>query len=212
MTIATLDEVATWDDEGQIEGFQFGGRERALQEWKEKKEAEEFAALCERLYHRKWAAKKRQTEEGRQKLQEALRRYRAENREHCNALERQRRKAKYEADPVVNQCEECGEIWIVPYERKGPKSSRFCSVKCKNRWHGIRRARRRNRGLRKMDIKPQLLRYLRRHPGSTAQEIATGIGAKVNSVRSLLSVWSQSPEFRREGRKPIRYFFEEAQQ
>lgn len=205
MTLATLDEIATWDEEGQIEGFQFGGRERSIQEWKEKKEAEEFEELCKRLYARKWAAEARRDERRSEQIRQALRRYREANREHCNRMERERRKAKYEADPVVNQCEECGEIWVVPYEQGGKKSCRFCSTKCRNRYHGRARAKRRNRGLRNMQVKPQVLRFIGQHPGCTSQEIATGIRHKLGSIRSLLTDWVREGSVQTDQGRPVRY-------
>jgi len=197
--------VATWDEDGVVEGFQFDSRERSIQEWRDKKEDEEYAALFEQLYQRKWAAEARSTDEGRERYLQNLRRYRERNRDRIREMERQRRREKYEANPVANQCEECNETWIVPYKQKGKRSSRFCSTKCANRWHAIRRAKKRNRGIRKMDIKPNVLRFVRGNPGCTAEEIAVGIDAKVNSVRTLLTEWTKAGEFVREGKKPIRY-------
>lgn len=206
MTIATLDEVATWDEEGNVEGFQFDSRERSVQEWRDKKEDDEYSALFERLAKRNWAAEARKDESFRVRKNEILRAFRERHRDRYRQLDRDRRRAKYEANPVVNQCEECKETWVVPYERQGQRSSRFCSTKCRNRWNGIRRAAKRNRGLRKMDVKPLALRFVRANPGCTSEMIGVGVGAKVNSVRSLIATWVAAGDLRREGKKPIRYW------
>lgn len=60
-------------------------------------------------------------------------------------------------------------------------------------------------GLRKMDLEPQTMRFLRAHPDSTAAEIAAGIGAKPNSVRVCLKRWVDAGMLTSKGRKNITY-------
>jgi len=204
--IATLSEVVEFDEDGHVDGLQFDGRERAIQEWRDRKEAAEYTQLFERLYQRKWATAARNDPVRRERILENLRRYRTKHRERVRQMERDRRRAKYEADPVINQCKVCGNVWTVPYDRHGPKRAQFCSTKCRNRWHGIRRARRRNRGLRKMDMRPQALRFIRANPGCTAAEVATAIEAKPNSLRVCLKRWADEGVLVRVGKKPMRYW------
>ena len=49
MTIARFEEVACFDDEGRVEGMQFDSRERRVQQWREKKDDEEFERLVAKL-------------------------------------------------------------------------------------------------------------------------------------------------------------------
>ncbi|MEB5450139.1 hypothetical protein RXV47_28710, partial [Pseudomonas aeruginosa] len=70
MSFARLEEVATYDDDGEVQGFQFGGKERRIQEWKEKQEEKEFAALVEKLQKRNSARKARTNPESLSRIRE----------------------------------------------------------------------------------------------------------------------------------------------
>ena len=87
------------------------GRERRIQEWKDKKEDLKFAKLVDQLQKRNSARRARHDPERRKQIAENQRRHRASGRkqERANELRRE----KYEADPVVNVCEECGESEVV---------------------------------------------------------------------------------------------------
>ncbi len=191
--IRLSDDVECQDDEGNVEGFQFA-REVSLQEWRDRKEQEEFDRLCETLYQRKWAADNR--ERLREKKREAARRYRESNPERLRRNSRNSRRKKYEANPVVNQCKQCGKYWTPPYEQKVKRSS-FCSKKCRNKWSGDRRVR--SQGIRQMAIRPRIVAFLRRSPLSTWQEIAQGVECKPGSTRTILSVLVREGILRRSG-------------
>jgi hypothetical protein len=201
MTLASLEEVAIRDEEGSIVGLQFDGRERSIQEWKERKEADEFAALVERLQKRNSAQRARADPVRQARIRENERRHRESGRkqQRMNALRRE----KYEADPVVNVCEECGEVDTVLFEKKSVKRSRFCSRSCRNRHHG--RTRKRARGLRKMNVRDQAFCFLRSVESATAAEVAAAIGAKVGSMRTCLCRWAKASELDSDNGRPARY-------
>lgn len=203
MSIASLEEVAVFDDEGTIEGLQFDSRERAIQEWRDRKEKEEYERLFSRLYQRNWARERRKDPEHRKRHQENLRRHRQRNHKAIRDRENARNRARYEANPVVNTCQECGHTWQVPYGRKGPKSSKFCSTKCRNQDSG--RRRKRSRGLRDMTIEPRAMAFIASHPGVTAAQIAEGIGAKANSIRVCVKRWTDEGKLLKTGRKNATY-------
>lgn len=201
MSIATLEEVAVWDDEGNVEGLQFDGRERRIQEWKDRKEAEEFAALVERLQKRNSNRRRWNDPEKRERMRLADIKHRRSGRKQQRANER--RREQYEAEPVINTCVECGHQEAVPYEKRGARASQFCSRKCRNRAHG--RKRQRAKGLRKMDIKPAAFRFLRSVEFATAAEVAEAIDGKLQSVRVCLSRWAKAGEVVSDGCRPARY-------
>lgn len=201
MSIATLSEVATWDEEGVIDGLQFDSRARAIQQWREKKEAEEFDALVQKLHQRNWYLKHRDDPAIRERRRQAEIRHRRSGRK--AARERERRREKYEADPIVNICEQCGSSEVVPFEKRGARRRRFCSQRCRNRHYG--QQRKRSKGLRKMNIKPLALAYLRSVESATGEEVARHIDAGVKSMRTALCKWAKEGEIESDGGKPARY-------
>lgn len=201
MTIHSFGEIAEYDEDGQLTGFQFEGRERAIQEWREKKEEDEFRELVERLQKRNSARRTAASAEGRRRLQETDRRFKARHGARINAAARRRRQQAYEANPVVNQCEECGVVWSPPYEQR-VRRSRFCSRRCRNRSHG--RTRDRSLGLRDMDLRQRVLHVLR-DGALTSLEIAEAVDGKLGSVRTCLSMWVSEGAIQSDGRKPARY-------
>lgn len=202
MTIATLDDVIAWDDDGEIDGLQFDGRERAIQEWRDRKEEEEYKALFQRLYKRNHYRRAAETPEGKARQMENVRRYRERNRERMRQRERDQRRAEYAANPVVNTCQECGQSWAVPFERKNRKS-KFCSQSCRNKDSGRRRVkeRRRSQGLRDMSVRKRIVRCLRRGP-ATSKQVASAIGGKLASVRCVLCTMVKAGELLSDGGKP----------
>jgi len=196
MTIASLDEVASFDDDGNVTGLQFAGRERSIQEWRDAKEDAAYRKLFAKLQSRNWAAKRRGDSEFRARGLAATRRYRERHRSVLSARQSSARRTKYEAAPVVNICEECGKSWSPPYEKRN-KQSRFCSKSCRNRNHGRQRAAARNRGMRDMSVESRVFAFLRASPGSEAGQIAAGTGAKRASLLSLLKQWSDAGRLHR---------------
>jgi hypothetical protein len=200
----TLSEVAEFNEDGQIDGFQLG-RETAIQLWHEKKVALEYRALFLRLYKRNWNREARKQpaclERMRRQLRESYRRHRKRRLKRT----RETRKEAYETNPVVNTCEECQTAWKVPYGPGQPRKSRFCSGKCRDRARGRLRSRALSRGLRKMDIKALAVGFVQDHPGSSAAEIARGVDAGLPSLLTLLKTWTEEGLFTRTGKRPIRY-------
>lgn len=147
MSIATLDEVAIWDEDGHVEGLQFDCRERRIQEWREKKEAEEFDRLIARLRqhnnYRKWYEKRQHDPEFRKKMREHCRRMRRIHGERRYAEAREQRKREADENPIVNVCEECQEEFTIGFGYKKKRTSRFCGKKCRNRFHNRERTKRR---------------------------------------------------------------------
>lgn len=191
--ISLSDVVECLDHEGNVEGFQFA-REVSLQEWRDRKEQEDFDRLCEQLYQRKWAADNR--DRLREKKREAARRYRENNPERLRRNSRNSRRKKYEANPVVNQCKQCGKCWTPPYEQKVKRSS-FCCKKCRNKWNGDRRSR--SKGLRQLTIRPEIVAFLRREPLARFAQILAATKAKEGSLRTLLHVMCKQGVILRNG-------------
>jgi len=129
--IARLNEVISFSDDGEITGLQFDSRERRIQQWREKKEAEQFAELCEALRKRNVAREARQDPDRLEKVKENHRRH-YESGKRLSRVHEYRRE-KYYADPVVNTCQMCGKEEVVPYEKHGQKKSKFCSQKCRRK-------------------------------------------------------------------------------
>lgn len=202
MICATFDELECLSDDGAVSGYQFGGRSRAIQEWQEAKEQEEFRRLCQRIGAMHYARRVRaEGGERAQKCREQLAAYRERNREKIRKREREIRRAKYEADPVVNVCEECGKEWSPPFEQKVRKS-RFCCRKCRQRWHGRERTKegRRRKGLRNMDLWPATIEALEETPWLTVTELAKTTGAKQHSLAVRLRVWVKAGKLIRRGK------------
>lgn len=109
-----------FDDEGKIDGFQFGGRQRAIAEWREKKEQKEFKSLCHRLYQANYQ-----------------RRYYHEKPGVKEASQARLRKMRRQLAPV-RTCINCGSTWVnVPglCGGRGKPPTRYCSRKCRIQWH-----------------------------------------------------------------------------
>ena len=203
MSIATLDEVAVWDEDGKVEGLQFDGRERRLQQWRERKEEREFAKLVVSLQKRN-AARNARMDPAK------LERIKGHQRKHTQSgrrwrRERQRRIEKYQADPVVCKCQQCGASWCVVYAKKSQKASKFCGLKCRQHAYAVLRARAKNRGLRKMNARQSITDYLGSNPGSTADEVAIAIDHKIASTRTLCCLMAKSGVLVSDGGKPAKY-------
>ncbi len=200
--IASLsDVVEAFDDEGAVDGYQFGRAVR-LQEWRERKEEAEYRAIYDRLYKRNSARRARAAGGKRlARIQQQQKSYRVRHRAELRAREWQRRKAQYEANPVINTCEECGKSWSPPYEQE-VKRSRFCCRQCRNRFHGRERTSsgRRRKGLRMMNIKTATIDALTERPWLTCSELATATGAKKRSLAVCLKRWCDHGLLTRRGR------------
>lgn len=199
MAFATIDEIG-FDDDGNVSGVQFDGRARRIQEWREKREEQEFRKLVARLQSRNCAREARQDPVRRSRIAAAQIRHR-KTQKYRDTM-RRRRVGAYEKNPTVNVCEQCGAMWIPPYEQR-VKRSRFCNRRCRNRWHGERRDR--SRGLVNRGLQSQLLRDLRENGSGTAAAIADRLGLKLHTVRVVLCRLSQCGRVASDGRRPATY-------
>jgi hypothetical protein len=202
VSFARLEEVATYDEDGEVQGFQFGGKERRIQEWKEKQEEREFAALVEKLQKRNSARKARTNPESLSRIREIQRKHQESGRKQERA--RELRREKYEANPIVNVCEECGKSETVPFDKIGVKRSKFCSRSCRNRNHGKSRVRP-TKGIRKMDTQEEVLTYLRSVGEATGSEVWEAVGGKPASIKTLLCRWAKEGVVLKNGNRPAKY-------
>lgn len=133
--IFKFDEVATFDEEGRLEGMQIEGRARRIQAWKEKKDDEEFDRLIARLkaknHYQAWFERNKHDASVIARLRGHARRYYRRNADALNAAARRRRREK--AAQVVNQCEECGHSFTLPFGFKRRLRAKYCSDRCRNR-------------------------------------------------------------------------------
>lgn len=202
MNHSLAEHGVTWSEDGTPDGFQVG-KSAALLDWQHEKERQEFKKLCQRLYSRNWARKFR--ERYPEKAREQCQRWREANRDRNREIERNRMRAQREKSRSLCVCEECGKSWKPAPRytgRKAPteRKARFCSKKCRNRWHDVRRARARNRGLRRMDLTPSILRALRAEPWLTPGDVHERIGGSLSSVRVILSNMGKAGELQRKRR------------
>lgn len=205
MSFATLEEVAIWDEDGNVEGLQFDGRERRIQEWKEKQEEKEFEKLLQALRNRNRVERlKNEDRDGYRRMREVQDEWRRQNRKRVNELSRLRRKRKYQEDPVVCTCGECGAVWSVPYEKKNQKARKFCDNKCRMKHYSRESAKRRNRGLRKMNVRQQIIETLSKS-AMTADEVAEAIGHKAGTTRTLCSRMAKEGVLHSSGGRPATY-------
>lgn len=141
------------NEEGKIEGFQFGGRARAIAEWRERKEEIEFKKLCRRLKLNKQSRDRFKSDPIWQKYRRA---YMAKYmREHYQADVEWRK--KYSALALawkrrrapVRTCLECGAQWvnvqgIIGHPRRiGRPPTKYCSKRCRVRFKNKELAKRR---------------------------------------------------------------------
>ena len=177
MTLAMFDEVATFEDEGRVDGFQFNSRESRLQEWKEKKENDEFEKMITKLRrhknYRAWYERHKDDPVWRERLRAYTREQRRKHSAKRNADARRKRIEAHAS--IVNVCEECGKKFSFEYGQR-KKRSRFCSMKCRNRTNGRLRVRLPKNPPRPMSFEA-IEQYLRDHPKSPIKSVceATGI-------------------------------------
>jgi hypothetical protein len=135
MIACRVEEVATYDDDGRVEGMQFDGRERRIQQWREKKEAKEFDRLIAKLRqhknYRAWYERHKNEQGFRERMRSHCRRMRVLHGDRRNAEARATR--EQEAKPICNVCEECGREFVLPFGFKKKRRSKYCSRTCRNR-------------------------------------------------------------------------------
>jgi len=124
--------VSTGLDFKELDGFQFD-KDRAIADWRNRKEQAEFGKLVNRLRVLKWQ-RDVQAEGGSRAA--ALRarklRYMQQPDVASRALERARvrRLAAYHASPIVCRCRRCGAEWC-PLPRRGVRPAEFCTDACR---------------------------------------------------------------------------------
>lgn len=197
------DNVDMLVDWGELDGFQMPSRARGISEWREKKEDEEFDKLCRRLKCRNYARRRR--EEDPEGMRQANQAWRDANREHVRQMERTRRAhKKAKLPPLICQNPRCRKPFYPERNRKGTK---WCSRECSNNYHAVIRSRRKNQGIRNMDLAKAVFRILHREPWLTLGEIAErATGAKRGSIATKLTEWAKEGVLKHDGKKKWRRY------
>lgn len=136
-----------FDEDGRIDEYQIiGTRSRGIEEWKQRKEAEEFERLIDRLRQQKYwrnlpLEKKRQIIEKRkqwarqnpERVRESARKAKKKRRANGKeAAERRRRRAELRQErraATVYTCGNCGAQWS-PVGRIPSRPPKWCSTRC----------------------------------------------------------------------------------
>ena len=138
------------------------GKSAAMADWAHRKEDQQYAKLFERLYRR--------------------------NRRRLALVAKGIPFRDVDGVPTrIHEvvCHVCSRL-----VERGQPNAVWCSKACGNRYHGVARARARNRGIRNMTIAPTVITHLELEPGLTMRQLLERIpDAKYGSLASLLSVW-----------------------
>jgi hypothetical protein len=189
------------DEDGRVVGYQVG-KAHALLEWRHRKEEREYEALFARLAAAKSARERRAAdpEGARRRMND----WRDRNRVKVRAMERKRRRAKaaIRRDGAC-LCRNCGARFTPARNVSGTK---WCSRRCRNNHHSKARSKAKNRGIRRMTIRDEVLCLLGDVPWLTARQVSRRIGAKQGSVATLLSKWAKEGELVTDGRKRKRRY------
>lgn len=143
-------------DLGELaEGYQFDGRARAIAQWRERKEAREFEAMCNVLRVKKWRREvfaeagerlARLRESGREKMRKRRAAMSAAERDELNARQREERERAWKSSPAIYTCKTCGTQWCpLPHVRRG-RAGEFCCKRCANKWRRPAKTNNRCRG------------------------------------------------------------------
>ena len=197
------DNVEMSFDWAEMDGFQFDGRSRAIAEWRQRKDDDEFQRLCARLYKRNWAREERRRDP--EKVRQRQRDWRNANRERVRRNENERRARKRaQRPPRVCQNPRCRKEFMPQHYYN---TAKWCSKKCGNNYHSVIRSRAKNRGIRNMDLEPTVIRILRQGPWLTLGEIAERAeGAKRGSIATKLTQWAKEGKLVHDGKKKWRRY------
>lgn len=205
MTLAMLDEVVTYDDEGRVDGFQFNSRERRLQQWREKKEDAEFEKLITKLRrhknYRAWYERHQHDPVWRERLRKYTREQRRKHKEKRNADARRKRREAHGS--VVNVCQECKKQFSFQFGQR-KKRSKFCSMKCRNQDSHRRRVRPPKSLPRSISFK-SIEQYLRDNPRSPINVICEATGIIRATIYAALVVAIKRGFVVREGNRNALY-------
>lgn len=178
------DNVDLLVDWGELEGFQFPSRQRGIDEWRQRKDDEEFERLCNRLRVRKW--KDDNPDRRRDYVKRHYRANKARLKARASAWYQANRNAvlaRRHAEVVEarqgRSCDECGASLD---NRRS--DARYCSKPCQQRG-GYKR---RGQGKARVDLRAAICGALRDRPWQTARQIADSAGAKYRSVASKLTL------------------------
>lgn len=205
MRFASLDEVANYDDEGRVEGMQFESRERRIQQWKEKKEDEEFDRLIAKLRQRKnylaWYARHKDEPGFKEKMRAHDKRMKDKHRDRRNAEYREKYRSEIaRKTATVNVCAECQKEFTQEAGYKKKRSARFCSRACRNRDSYKRRDR------DTTERKEAVLKAVRSNYSVTAKEATAHLDLCQASVQALLNLLVKEGKIRKyTDERPYRY-------
>jgi len=206
MTLASFEEVVSFDDEGIVDGFQFNGRERRLQEWREKKESAEFDKLITKLRrhknYRAWYLRHKDDPVWRERFRKYVREQKRKHSVRRNAEARQKRIEAHAS--IVNVCEECGTKFSFEYGQR-KKRSRFCSMKCRNRASGRSRVRTYKKSTRVTSFE-RIKQFLLENPGKTATEIRKALELNRGTMLCALRTACEKGELVKKGDRGGLYF------
>ena len=202
--LSSAARAASHDDDLAVDyseraGF-LTGKSAALADWAHRKEQSTYDVLFKRLYARNHARLMRERDpEGVRAKQNA---WREANREHVQKQDRTRKRGlrmrQLRGEGVTFRVVDGAprRVYVVTCDacrgasEKLQPTARFCSRRCANRWHGVPRARARNRGVRNMTITATVLTVLEIEPLLTLGEIhRRAPETKYHSLATLLCGW-----------------------
>jgi hypothetical protein len=205
MTIARFEEVACFDDEGNVEGLQFDSKKRRLQEWRNKKDDEEFELLVAKLRQRKrylaWYARRKDEPGFREKMRAHNKRMKDRHRDRRNAENREKYRTEIaRKEPTVNVCAECQKQFTQEAGYKKKRAAKFCSRACRNRDSYKRRDR--DTTARKEAV----LKVVQSHYSLTLKEAMLYLDLSQASVQALLNLLVKECKIKKyDEEKPYRY-------
>jgi hypothetical protein len=205
MTIARFEEVACFDDEGKVEGLQFDSKKRRLQEWRNKKDDEEFELLVAKLRQRKrylaWYARRKDEPGFREKMRAHNKRMKDRHRDRRNAENREKYRTEIaRKEPTVNVCAECQKQFTQEAGYKKKRAAKFCSRACRNRDSYKRRDR--DTTARKEAV----LKVVQSHYSLTLKEAMLYLDLSQASVQALLNLLVKECKIKKyDEEKPYRY-------
>ena len=205
MTIARFEEVVSFDDEGHVDGLQFDCKKRRLQEWREKKDDEEFGLLVAKLRQKKrylaWYARHKDEPGFREKMRAHNKRMKDKHRDRRNAEHREKYRSEIaRKEATVNVCVECQKKFTQEAGYKKKRAAKFCSRACRNRDSYNRRDR--DTTARKEAV----LKVVQSHYSLTLKEATAHLDLSQASVQALLNCLVRECKIKKyDDEKPYRY-------
>jgi len=202
---ATFEEVAVYDDEGRVEGMQFDSRTRRIQQWREKKEDQEFELLVSKLRQKKrylaWYARHKDDPGFREKMRAHNKRMKDKHRDRRNAEYREKYRSEIaRREAAVNVCAECKSKFFQAPGYKKKRAAKFCSRACRNRDSYKRRDR------DTTERKEAVLKVVQSHYSITSKQATAHLSLTQASIQALLNCLVKEGKINKyTDEKPYRY-------